>query len=238
MKKTIIVSDIHLWLPDSQAQKFLAFLHRTPTERLIINWDLIDELYIRFFSKWKPKHTSVIEQMLAICKKNNTEILYIQGNHDADISSLTGFEHINILQDMIYTSQGKKYYICHGHQFDTIKNIHKRISYLWFFGWNFIYLINRIYGNIRKKLWLKKRSLVKTISPLARFIMWWGNSLYKKLQAEAIKHGCDGIICGHYHKAEDRRLGKIHYLNSWEWIESCSALIEDQQWNWNIVYEN
>jgi UDP-2,3-diacylglucosamine pyrophosphatase LpxH len=49
------------------------------------------------------------------------------------------------------------------------------------------------------------------------------------------KH-CDGIICGHIHQPENKYYDGIHYLNSGDWIDSLSALVEDKQGNWHIIY--
>jgi hypothetical protein len=50
--------------------------------------------------------------------------------------------------------------------------------------------------------------------------------------------GCDGIICGHIHKAENRMIDGIHYLNSGDWVETMSALAEDHEGNWELIYFN
>lgn len=31
-------------------------------------------------------------------------------------------------------------------------------------------------------------------------------------------------------------IGGIHYLNSGDWVETMSALTEDEQGNWQVVY--
>jgi hypothetical protein len=48
--------------------------------------------------------------------------------------------------------------------------------------------------------------------------------------------GCDGIICGHIHKPENRMIDGIHYLNSGDWVETMSALAEDFEGNWELIY--
>ena len=35
-----------------------------------------------------------------------------------------------------------------------------------------------------------------------------------------------GIICGHIHTAEDKMIDDIHYLNSGDWVESLTAIVE------------
>ena len=44
---------------------------------------------------------------------------------------------------------------------------------------------------------------------------------------EARRRGCDGVVCGHIHKAEMREINGILYCNDGDWVESLSALAED-----------
>ena len=43
---------------------------------------------------------------------------------------------------------------------------------------------------------------------------------------EARRRGCDGVVCGHIHKAEMREIDGILYCNDGDWVESLSALVE------------
>lgn len=45
--------------------------------------------------------------------------------------------------------------------------------------------------------------------------------------------GCVGVMCGHIHTPADKMLGDIHYLNSGDWIESLTAIVE----HWDGRYE-
>ena len=44
------------------------------------------------------------------------------------------------------------------------------------------------------------------------------------------------MICGHIHHPENTYYGNIHYLNSGDWVETMSALAEDEDGNWSILY--
>jgi UDP-2,3-diacylglucosamine pyrophosphatase LpxH len=44
----------------------------------------------------------------------------------------------------------------------------------------------------------------------------------------------DGIICGHIHQPADRMIDGIHYLNSGDWVESLSALLEHEDGTWEV----
>ena len=50
---------------------------------------------------------------------------------------------------------------------------------------------------------------------------------YEELLQDLARHKqCQGIICGHIHTPEDKQIGNIHYLNSGDWVESLTAIIE------------
>lgn len=48
----------------------------------------------------------------------------------------------------------------------------------------------------------------------------------------------DGVICGHIHQAANVWYGNVHYLNSGDWVESLTALVENEQGEWNILTYN
>jgi len=53
---------------------------------------------------------------------------------------------------------------------------------------------------------------------------------------EARRRGCDGVVCGHIHKAEIRDIDGMLYCNDGDWVESLSALVETFEGELRIVY--
>ena len=47
---------------------------------------------------------------------------------------------------------------------------------------------------------------------------------------------CQGIICGHIHQPANKMIGDIHYLNSGDWVETLSALVEDEKGEWRVLF--
>ena len=58
----------------------------------------------------------------------------------------------------------------------------------------------------------------------------------EKLAELAKSRKCDGIICGHIHKPDMKIFDGIVYMNSGDWVESLSALVEDFNNEWSLVY--
>ena len=55
------------------------------------------------------------------------------------------------------------------------------------------------------------------------------------LVKEAQRVEADGVICGHIHHAVSRDIGGLHYLNSGDWVESLTAIVEHHDGRFEIV---
>ena len=53
---------------------------------------------------------------------------------------------------------------------------------------------------------------------------------------EAHRRGADGVIAGHIHKAQVRDIKGITYMNDGDWVESCTALVEDEAGKFEILH--
>jgi UDP-2,3-diacylglucosamine pyrophosphatase LpxH len=51
----------------------------------------------------------------------------------------------------------------------------------------------------------------------------------------AKSRGCVGVMCGHIHTAADRMIGNIHYLNSGDWVESLTAIVEHYDGRFELI---
>ena len=57
----------------------------------------------------------------------------------------------------------------------------------------------------------------------------------KNLAGYCKKRGFDGVICGHIHHAEIKKIDGVTYMNDGDWVESCTALVEHHSGRWEIV---
>jgi hypothetical protein len=57
-----------------------------------------------------------------------------------------------------------------------------------------------------------------------------------ELCAVARAEQCHGVICGHIHQPANKIIDGIHYLNSGDWVETLSALVETVDGEWKILY--
>ena len=50
------------------------------------------------------------------------------------------------------------------------------------------------------------------------------------------KQGFDGVICGHIHQAASKKIDGIDYYNTGDWVESCTALGEDEHGHIHLIH--
>ena len=88
MLNTIVVSDLHLGMPEAKYNQLLSFLSKNPCKNLIINWDLVDWLYIKILWKRKNEFDIFFNKLEKITSINKTKIFYIKGNHEVFIKKI------------------------------------------------------------------------------------------------------------------------------------------------------
>ena len=143
--------------------------------------------------------------------------------------------NISIVKDLFYTTaNNKKYYLCHGDRFDFIN------TYLVFLGRvaNFLYSVLYLLEKARK------REIVEELyTPLSEKVKMWfkeyffpKNLLHKKAFALADELDCDGVILGHYHMPDYVKRNNKEYFNSGDWISSCTAVVENEEGNLELIY--
>lgn len=238
--KTVIVSDIHLGIKNSKAKEVVKFLKHHPCEKLILNGDIIDGWQLKKSGKWKKKHTRFFKLIMKIVSKETCKVIYLRGNHDDFLDEVLPFEigNFSIVRDHIHESNGKKYYILHGDIFDSITTNLKWLARLGDVGYTFLLWINRHYNDYRTRRGLPYYSLSQRIKLAVKSAVSFIDDFEKELCVVAKSKKCDGVITGHIHKPDNKIIDGVHYLNSGDWVETLSALVETKEGEWKVIYYN
>jgi UDP-2,3-diacylglucosamine pyrophosphatase LpxH len=237
--KTIVISDVHLGSPESKAKELVKFLKNNTCETLFINGDFIDGWYLkRFGTKWKKKHNRVIRILLKKMEKENMKVIYIRGNHDDFLDNVIPLSlgNLNIVKQYVYESFGKKYWLIHGDIFDSITTHMKWLSKLGDIGYNLLVKINKLYNYIRMKRGLPYFSLSREIKAKVKKAVSYISDFQNELASMAKSKGYQAVICGHIHTPAIEHYSDIMYLNSGDWVESLSALVETTDGKWQIIW--
>lgn len=241
--RTIWISDVHLGTRGCKAALLNSFLKAHQCEFLYLVGDIIDGWRIST-SKWywPGEHNRVIRQVLRKSEKENTKVIYIPGNHDEFLRDYIS-EHnfvmgnIQVLDEAVHTTnKNEKIWIIHGDAYDGITRHHKWVALLGDIGYNFLLWSNRWFNDIRKHLRLPYWSLSKAVKHKVKSALSFIFEFEQTVVKEAKKRRVDGVVCGHIHHAEKKIIDGIKYFNCGDWVESCTALAEDQQGNIEIIH--
>ena len=235
--KTIVLSDLHLGTAGSKAKEVTQFLKQNICQTLILNGDIIDGWQLKKYGKWKNKHTKFFKRVLKVIDDYETKVIYLRGNHDDFLDQFIPIQlgNISIQRDYFYESNGKKFYVIHGDVFDSITTNLKWVAKLGDVGYTFLLWMNQRYNNYRVKRGLPYYSLSQAIKSKVKSAVSYVNDYEEQLSAMARIKKCDGIICGHIHQPALKIMNGIMYMNSGDWVESLTALVETIEGEWKIV---
>lgn len=238
--RTIVLSDIHLGTSHSKVEQAGDFLSTSDCDRLILNGDIIDgwSLQKSGLSKWMPQHTRFFKIIMKMMENKGTEVIYIRGNHDDFIDNLAPlkFASLSITKEYILESNGKHYVVIHGDIFDKVTTRMRWLAKLGDIGYTLLLWLNSQYNRRRIKQGKPYYSLSQEIKQKVKSAVAYISDFEKVLAEFARNRQCEGVICGHIHHPENKMIEDIHYLNSGDWVETLSALTEDEQGNWDIFY--
>lgn len=237
--RTIVLSDIHLGTKGSKAKEVTRFLKMNTADTLILNGDIIDGWQLKKSGEWKRKHTKFMQRVLKMMSNHHTKVIYLRGNHDDFLEQFIPMRigDLHLVLEWIYEgANGKKYLVTHGDIFDSVTSKMAWLAKLGDIGYTFLLWLNRIYNEYRSKRGLPYYSLSQAIKAKVKQAVSYISDYEEKLVGLAESKNCQGIICGHIHQPVIKQYGNIEYLNSGDWVESLSALVEDFNGEWSLVY--
>lgn len=228
--RTVVLSDIHLGAPEAKVDEVDHFLRHVECERLILNGDIIDGWSLRRRGGWDGRCTKFVRHVLKRAEKGGCEVVYVRGNHDDILAGFLPiyFDKLRIVDEFLHrAADGTRYLVVHGDAFDAVTTTAPWLAHVGDVGYQWLLRLNRIYNRWRTwrgKPWFSLSRVIKArvkqaVSHVSRF--------EEHLVHLAERRACQGVICGHIHTPEDRLVGAVRYLNSGDWVESLTALVED-----------
>ena len=169
-------------------------------------------------------------------ENHGTQVIYVRGNHDSFLDRILPLtlSSVSFVNDYIHCSHGKRYYVTHGDIFDNICTRMVWLAKLGDYGYTLLLWMNKIVNHYRQKNGKPYYSFSQSIKHKVKSAVSYISDFEKELATIAASRHFDGIICGHIHQPADRWYGNIRYLNSGDWVESLSALIEHTDGCWEI----
>jgi UDP-2,3-diacylglucosamine pyrophosphatase LpxH len=235
--KTLFISDVHLGTKGCQAGLLLEFLGSYNAETVFLVGDIVDGWHLNTRWYWPDVHNDVVQKLLAMARMG-TRLIYVRGNHDEFLRDHIGstFGGIEVVEHAIHKgADGRDYLVIHGDQFDLVVSHARWLAFLGDWAYRAALTFNAKLNFVRRQLGLgywsfsawAKLNVKNAVNYIGRF--------EEVLSAEAQRHNVTGVICGHIHHAVMHDDFGVHYINTGDWVESCSAVVEHHDGGFAIV---
>lgn len=236
--RAIFISDVHLGTSACQAEYLIDFLKHNSAEKLFLVGDIVDLLAMRKRIQLRVEHEEVVGLFLEWARRG-CDVCYIPGNHDAFFRRFCGqkIAGIDIRLSAEYLAlNNERFFVSHGDELDSIMHAHGLLTWLGDVSHGVLLKINTLVNAIRKSwnlpYWSLARSVKKRIGKASEFI-----ERYEVLASKrAAEKQYDGYICGHIHHWQMKYHGGTLYLNDGDWVEHCSALVETEEGEWQLLH--
>jgi UDP-2,3-diacylglucosamine pyrophosphatase LpxH len=235
--RALFLSDIHLGTRGCQARLLVEFLKVYDAETIYLVGDIIDGWRLRSGWYWPQAHNDVVQKLMRRVHKG-TKIIYIPGNHDEFMREYVGnnFGGIEVRESAVHEGlDGKRYLVMHGDHFDMVVRHAPWLAYLGDGAYTLALALNTYINAVRRRLGLTywslsawaKMKVKKAVNHIGRF--------EELLSLEASRQEVHGVICGHIHHAVMHDDFGVRYMNTGDWVESCTALVEHPDGRFEIV---
>ncbi len=235
--RTVWISDLHLGTRGCNATLLLDFLASIECETLYLVGDIVDGWRLSKGWYWPDAHNEVIRRILKMAHRG-TRVVLIAGNHDEMLRPYAGMEFGGVelaLEAIHETADGRRLLVTHGDGFDGVVLYARWLAFAGDKAYSLLLHANGWFNAVRRQFkmpyWSLSAYLKKRVKNAVQFVCDF---------EEAVAHaardmGVDGVVCGHIHCAEIRQIGDVTYYNDGDWVESCTALVEERDGAMSII---
>jgi UDP-2,3-diacylglucosamine pyrophosphatase LpxH len=242
--RTLWISDVHLGTTECKATELLILLKHVEPQTLYLVGDIVDGWQLKKRWHWPQAHNDVVQKLLRKARKG-TQVIFIAGNHDEFVRQFIGlnFGGIEVAHEKFHhTADGRKLWVIHGDHLDSVITHAKWLAKLGDELYLFTLKLNNMLNQWRRYFKMPYWSVSLFLKHQVKNAVTYIDNFERTLALQAREKHCDGVVCGHIHKAEIRDVihaeGKTQYLNCGDWVESCTALIEDNQGTIRLLHIN
>jgi UDP-2,3-diacylglucosamine pyrophosphatase LpxH len=215
-QNTLIISDLHIGSRAINHKAVIKLLSKMEFDRLILLGDIIDGWAFNRYRKFSKKDVKIIRKLLK--KSEKIPVIWIAGNHDEFIREYIPVEFGNITIVNEYVENGIFY--THGDLYDGVVKL-KWLGKLGAIGYELAISIDSVF----KALGYKK-SISKILKDKTKEVVKFITNFENEIVRQAKKRNCNIAICGHIHKPMDKIIDGVRYINTGDWIENYSYVVQ------------
>jgi UDP-2,3-diacylglucosamine pyrophosphatase LpxH len=235
--RAIFLSDVHLGTRACNADALLDFLAHHEADTIYLLGDIVDAWRLKAAWHWPQAHNDVVQKLLRKVRKG-ARIVYVPGNHDEFLRDYAGstFGGIEIVEEAIHrTADGKRMLLMHGDKFDAVVTNIRWLALLGDWAYDLAIFLSVHISRIRRRLGLPYWSFSAWSKEKVKRAVSYICSFEEAVAADAARRDVDIVACGHIHKPTMRRFENVLYVNTGDWVESCSAIVEHRDGRLELV---
>jgi UDP-2,3-diacylglucosamine pyrophosphatase LpxH len=235
--RALFLSDVHLGSKAAQAELLLDFLKHHDADKIYLVGDIVDGWRLRRSWHWPQSHNDVVQKILRKARKGAC-VVYVAGNHDEFLREFQGmhFGGIEVVDRIIHrTATGKNYLVVHGDQFDVVVHNYRKVAYLGDWAYDLAITINVVMNRARNLFGLPYWSFSSWAKASVKEAVKFIGAFQNVVVQEARRAKADGVICGHIHHAAVEEMDGITYINTGDWVESCTAIGEREDGSFELI---
>jgi UDP-2,3-diacylglucosamine pyrophosphatase LpxH len=209
---TFLFSDLHLGSDVSRCKELLQVLQSYRFKRLILLGDIFDDLN---FKRLRRDHWEMLSWLRKLSDPDKSvEIIWILGNHDLLLDSVSRFVGIEVRDKYMWEHQGKRFLAIHGHQFDRFLEENVVISQI----------ATTLYILVQK-LDTRRQRCSRLLKRLSKKWLRLSHQVALRAARYARMQGADYVFCGHTHRAAALELEGVGYFNTGCWTDLPSHFV-------------
>jgi UDP-2,3-diacylglucosamine pyrophosphatase LpxH len=228
--RTLFLSDIHLGTRGCQAELLLDFLRHNDAETIYLIGDIVDGWRLKSGWYWPQAHNDVLQKLLRKVRKG-ARMIYVPGNHDEFARDYIGmvFGGVEVADHAYHmTADKKRLLIVHGDQFDIVVQHARWLAWLGDWAYTLALWLNLWFNKIRRRLGFPYWSFSAWAKLKVKNAVNFIGAFETTLAEAARRHHANGVVCGHIHHAVIRDIDGITYINTGDFVESCTAVAEHE----------
>lgn len=229
--RALFISDVHLGFRHAKAKELLNFLDANDAPIIYLVGDFYDIKRLRRSVHWPQSHGAVVRKIREKARAGS-RIVYLPGNHDKALRRRQGLKrligNIEIVNRTVHeTANGQRFLVVHGDQHEPPR---AELPATFIVGCA-LYLAgvqaSQTVSHARRRLGYGFWSLSAAVKDRVLPHVGIARRYRENLADDAGRCGLDGVIAGHIHHAGMEEIGGVLYCNTGDWVESCTALVEN-----------
>jgi len=235
--RALFLSDLHLGTRGCQAELLLDFLRHNDAPTIYLVGDIVDGWRLKNGWYWPQTHNDVVQKLLRKVRKGG-RVIYVPGNHDEFARDYAGLEFggVEVVKSTFHeTADGRRMLVVHGDQFDIVMRHARWLAMAGDWAYEWAIVLNAHYNRLRRAFGGGYWSLSAWAKYKVKNVVNFIGDYEAALASEARRRGADGVICGHIHHAAIKTIDGVRYVNTGDFVESCTAVAEHPDGRFEIL---